>query len=313
MLKSKKIIITGAAGLVGQNLILLLCEQGYTNIVAIDKNKKNLNILKKLNNSITIVESDLSEKTDWQNHFTDSAVVIMLHAQITSLFLAEYVKNNVIATRNVLSVMKQNNIKYMVHISSSVINSVATDDYTRTKREQENIVMNSGVSYCILRPTLMFGWFDSKHLGWLSRFMKKTPLFPIPGNGKYIRQPLYSRDFCKIIIIAIEKKINNKIYDIIGLEKIYYIDIIKAIKKIIKAKTRIVKIPYLLFFYFLKLYAFIFKKPPFTADQLTALTAGDDFIGIDYEKEFNIQATPLLKAFKETYTHQHYSKITLDR
>ena len=25
----------------------------------------------------------------------------------------------------------------------------------------------------MLRPTLMFGWFDQKHLGWLSRFMAK--------------------------------------------------------------------------------------------------------------------------------------------
>jgi len=31
----------------------------------------------------------------------------------------------------------------------------------------------------------MFGWFDRKHLGWLSRFMKKVPVFPIPGHGHY--------------------------------------------------------------------------------------------------------------------------------
>jgi hypothetical protein len=47
----------------------------------------------------------------------------------------------------------------------------------------------------------MFGWFDRKHLGWLSRFMKKVPVFPIPGHGRYMRQPLYGgRDFANIII-----------------------------------------------------------------------------------------------------------------
>ena len=39
----------------------------------------------------------------------------------------------------------------------------------------------------ILRPTLMFGWFDRKHLGWLSNLMVSFPLFPIPGKGQFIR------------------------------------------------------------------------------------------------------------------------------
>ena len=38
----------------------------------------------------------------------------------------------------------------------------------------------------ILRPTLMFGWFDRKHLGWLARFMQKAPVFPIHVPGKPI-------------------------------------------------------------------------------------------------------------------------------
>ena len=36
---NSKIVVTGAAGLVGQNLIVLLREEGFENIVAIDKHK----------------------------------------------------------------------------------------------------------------------------------------------------------------------------------------------------------------------------------------------------------------------------------
>ena len=69
----------------------------------------------------------------------------------------------------------------LIHISSSVVNSKANDFYSKSKREQEELVINSGIPCHILRPTLMFGWFDRKHLGWLSRFMSKVPIFPIPG------------------------------------------------------------------------------------------------------------------------------------
>jgi uncharacterized protein YbjT (DUF2867 family) len=51
------------------------------------------------------------------------------------------------------------------------------DFYVRTKMDQEDLVVNSGVPCVVLRPTLMFGWFDRKHLGWLSRFMKRIPVF----------------------------------------------------------------------------------------------------------------------------------------
>ena len=75
--------------------------------------------------------------------------------------------------------LKKFKIKQMVHISSSVVESIADDFYTKTKIEQEKIVVDSGIICPILRPTLMFGWFDRKHLGWLSRFMRKVPVFPI--------------------------------------------------------------------------------------------------------------------------------------
>src|SRR3546814_21029014 len=52
----------------------------------------------------------------------------------------------------------------------------------------------------------MFGWFDRKHLGWLARFMKRVPVFPIPGTGRYMRQPLYALDFCDVIVACLRSR-----------------------------------------------------------------------------------------------------------
>ena len=54
-----KIALTGAAGLVGQNLIPRLKAHGYTNIVALDKHKANTAILRELHPDITVIECDL--------------------------------------------------------------------------------------------------------------------------------------------------------------------------------------------------------------------------------------------------------------
>ena len=311
-IKETKIILPGAAGLVGQNLIILLKEKGYKNIVAIDKHPYNIQILKTIHPDITVIEADLSESGDWQEAFLEGDVIIMLQAQIGSGRKDPFIRNNVYTTETILKTAKEYNVPYIIHISSSVVESVSNDDYTNTKRQQERLVINSGIPYCILRPTLMFGWFDRKHLGWLSRFLQKSPVFPIPGNGLYMRQPLYVKDFCNIIVSCIKSRQVKQIYNITGRENVDYIDIIKTIRREIGARCIIFHIPYWLFWGLLKLYAVFNNDPPFTTDQLHALVARDEFELIRWWEIFNVTPTHFENAAHETFCDKKYSEYILE-
>ena len=310
-MNSTRIVVPGGAGLVGQNLVARLKARGYTRLVVLDKHEANLEIMRGLHPDITAVYADLAEPGDWTRHFEGADVVVMLQAQIGAPTHQPFVRNTIDTTRRVLDLIEQYRIPYTVHISSSVVNSVADDWYTQTKREQEQFVLASGIDCVVLRPTLMFGWFDRKHLGWLSRFMRRAPIFPIPGSGKYMRQPLYVGDFCNIIISSIESRIKGKAFNITGLERVNYIDIIRQIKRATRARCAIVRIPYGLFYALLKIYAVFDKDPPFTTDQLKALTAGDEFEVIDWEDIFSVRATPFAQAIDETFNDPVYSPIAL--
>lgn len=311
--KNAKIVITGAVGLVGQNLIVELKTQGYTRLVAIDKHAYNLDILRRLHPDVEAHLADLAEPAEWEGCFEDAACVVQLHAQITSKYRELFERNNITATRRVLDAMRAHHVPYLVHVSSSVVNSVADDDYTNTKKAQERLVVESGLAHCILRPTLMFGWFDPKHLGWLSRFMARTPVFPIPGNGRFMRQPLYERDFCRCIARCIEREPSGEVYDIVGDTRIDYVDIIRTIKRVKRLHTLIVHIPQWFFALLLRVYALFSRKPPFTADQLKALSAGDDFHGVDTYAVFSVKQTPFEDAVRESYCDPRYASIVLKR
>lgn len=311
--KHEKIVLTGAAGLVGQNLIVELKSQGFTNLVAIDKHAYNMGILRKLHPDVVAIEADVAVPGEWEKTFDGAACVVQLHAQITSKYPEEFIRNNIDATKVVLSAIQRHGVPYLVHISSSVVVSVANDDYTNTKKAQEKLVVESGIRHTVLRPTLMFGWFDPKHFGWLSRFMAKTPVFPIPGDGRYMRQPLYERDFCRCIADCILRERDGEIYDVVGDTRIDYVDIIRTIKKAKGLRTWIVHIPYRLFGFLLRVYALFSGKPPFTADQLKALSAGDDFKGVDTQAVFGVSQTPFPDAVRESYCDPRYSDIVLKR
>ena len=307
-----KIILPGGAGLVGQNLVAKLKASGYTEIVVLDKHEANLNILKSVHPELVAEHADLAEPGAWERHFDSVGVVVMLQAQIGGTDYAEFVKNNVDSSRLILEKIKANSGLRLVHISSSVLESNADDFYTRSKRQQEELVIESGIECAILRPTLMYGWFDRKHLGWLARFMKKTPIYPIPGNGRFMRQPLYAGDFSNIIMSCIGRPEIQGIYNISGHEKIDYIDIIRTIKRVTKARAKIIKIPYSVFYLLLWLWATIDKNPPFTTQQLVALSTKDEFEVIDWPSIFSVSYTPFDTAIKETFNHPIYSNIVLE-
>jgi nucleoside-diphosphate-sugar epimerase len=311
--KDDKIIVTGAAGLVGQNLVLLLGEAGYRHIVAIDKQADNLRLLSQLNPGVQAIEADLAEPGDWTRTFIGAKAAVVLHAQITGKTAEPFERNNIVASRLVFDAARAAGVPFTVHVSSSVVNSVADDHYTNTKKAQERMFLDSGLPGCVLRPTLMYGWFDPKHFGWLARFMERVPVFPIPGHGRYMRQPLYERDFCRAILWCLEHRPAGQAYDLVGNDRIDYIDIIREIRRVKGLRTPIVRIPYALFDALLRLYALFSDRPPFTSDQLKALTAGDDFEGVDMARTFGFAPTPFSQGIRETFQHPVFSRYAVQR
>jgi uncharacterized protein YbjT (DUF2867 family) len=306
-----KIVVSGAAGLVGQNLIPRLKARGHGNIVAIDKHRGNTAVLSRLHPDIRVCEADLATSQDWQHHAADADVVVISHAQIGGLDRDAFVTNNIVATQRLLDAIRSRRPQ-LVHISSSVVNSAGDDWYIETKQAQERLVVESGLPAVILRPTLMFGWFDRKHMGWLARFMRRVPVFPIPGRGHYLRQPLYAGDFCNIVIACIEQQHAGRAFNISGMEPVRYIDLMRSLREACGARCVMVPVPYLLFWLALHVYGRFDRDPPFTTKQLEALVTPDLFEVIDWPGIFGVQPTPLVPALNETFRHPHYADIVLE-
>ena len=307
-----KLFLPGGAGLVGLNLIeYLLKKHPDWEILVVDKKKSSIKIGQKLFPQVKFICEDLTKikNSKWINHIKGCEACVMLQAEIGNKDISQFKKNNVSSTREVLKQLKKNNFKRLIHISSSVVSSVSNDEYTKTKRSQEKLVEEIWEEPLILSPTLMFGWFDRKHMGWLAKFMRKSPLFPIPGNGNFIRQPLYVRDFCKLIESGLSNNLLKGKYEITGLERITYKRLMQEIKRVVDSKTIFINLPIPIFGFLLQIWSLISGNPAFTKSQLKALVAGDEFNVIDWPEIFKKQPTPLCEALKETYNNPKFSKI----
>ncbi|MCY1249352.1 hypothetical protein D9M72_628770 [compost metagenome] len=101
-------------------------------------------------------------------------------------------------------------------------------------------------------------------------------------------------------------------YNISGHEKVNYIDIIREIKRATRSKTPIVRIPYGLFYALLWTWSLFDKNPPFTTQQLAALSAKDEFEVIDWPRIFGVDSTPFKNAVDETFNDPRYSRVVLE-
>jgi uncharacterized protein YbjT (DUF2867 family) len=135
---------------------------------------------------------------------------------------------------------KEAGVRRIVHIS--VTHSTNSDlPYYRGKALQEQALIDSGVPYSIVRPTLVFGREDIlvNNIGWL---MRKFPVFPIFGSGGYKVQPVFVEDLARIAVEAARDP-GNLTLDAIGPETFTFEDLVRLIAARIKPGLRLVHIP----------------------------------------------------------------------
>ena len=90
-------------------------------------------------------------------------------------------------------------------------------------------MQQSGLSYAIVRPTLVFGGEDVliNNIAW---DLRRFPLFPVFGTGGYHVQPVHVDDLAGIAVAAAGKPADLTM-DAAGSETFTYEELIRSIAK----------------------------------------------------------------------------------
>jgi NADH dehydrogenase len=144
-------------------------------------------------------------------------------------------------TRTLFNCAAEAGVKHIVHISVTNPSLDSPLPYYRGKALQEEALKECGVSYSIVRPTLVFGKEDIlvNNIAWLIR---NFPIFPIFGDGKYRVQPVYVRDLASIAF-ASSRQMQSAPIDAIGPESYTFEELVKLIARRIGRNVAFVYIP----------------------------------------------------------------------
>ncbi len=136
---------------------------------------------------------------------------------------------------------KRAGVERVVHISVTNASLESRLPYYRGKALQEQALSESGVSYAIVRPTLVFGREDVlvNNIAWLIR---KFPVFPVFGSGEYKLQPVYVGDLAAIAV-ACARESKLTVLDAIGPEAFTFEEFVRLLAAKIKPSVKVVHLP----------------------------------------------------------------------
>ena len=257
-MSKQKVVITGASGFVGKDLLKFLDLNQYE-ISVISRDRRKLE--NKFDASVCIVEADLMDMNSLKKAFENQDVVINLAAEVRNHDLLE--KTNVQGTKNLIEAIQHARINKVIHLSSvgvvgkpysniaiKIIEDVEPtpqNEYERTKNISEQLLNETSVSnvfdLVVLRPTNVFG--ENHPFNALLNLMQTVengkPLISTKGaKVNYV----YVSDVSASIISALENKTKNGIYNVgyaMDLNEFY-----SVIMNAMKLKIRIFKVPSIL-------------------------------------------------------------------
>ncbi|KXK10758.1 MAG: NAD-dependent epimerase/dehydratase [Chloroflexi bacterium OLB14] len=141
-------------------------------------------------------------------------------------------------TRRLISSAKKAGVKRVVHISIANPDINSHLPYYWGKAENEKTVIESGMSYAILRPTVLFGIEDIL-INNIAYLVRRFPFFLQMGDGKYKIQPVYIEDLADLAVEAASRN-DNLIWDAVGTDIFTFDELVKTIGKTVNKNPMII-------------------------------------------------------------------------
>lgn len=144
-------------------------------------------------------------------------------------------------TQTLIQAMRAAGVRRIVHISITHPTEDSPLPYFRGKALVERMIMESGLTYAIIRPTVIFGPEDIliNNIAWL---LRRVPVFAIPGSGDYRLQPVFVEDVADLAVRSGEKD-DNVIIDAVGPEVYTFEELVRLIAGHVAGRARILHLP----------------------------------------------------------------------
>jgi uncharacterized protein YbjT (DUF2867 family) len=267
-----RVFLTGATGFVGSHMLTRLLAEGHGAKALVREPQKAKEIAQ---DGVELVTGDVVEGTGLDEGMQGCDAVIHLVGIIVEKGSNSFERVHHLGTRNVVEAAKRMGIKRFVQMSALGVRAQGVAAYQTSKWKGEEEVRHSGIPFCILRPSLIFGEGDG-FVTQMMATMRSAPLFrPVPGDGKPKFRPIFIDDVTACFVRALTAEAaTNQTIELGGADELTLNEVLAEIARCAAVRKPAVHIPMPLMFAGATVAQRVLKTPPVTTDQLRMLKEG---------------------------------------
>lgn len=280
------LLVTGATGFVGRNLVRGLREEGIS-VRALVRDPAKAGWLKDL--GVELAAGDVTDTASLEKAAWGIERVVHLVGIIQEAPGATFQGVHVDCTRNVLEASKKAGVRHILYMSALGTRPNAVSEYHKTKWQAEELVRASGIPFTILRPSLIYGKGDGFTTR-LTQAIKFSPFLPVIGSGSSKVQPIFIQDVVSCTIKAVTStRIPDMVYELGGPEQLTYEEVTVALAEAMGIRRPVLHMPLRLMQVMARVLETLLSNPPVTTNQLVMLQE-DNICGMkDIQEVFGIQ------------------------
>ena len=233
---SASVVITGAFSYTGKYTTRLLLNRGYR-IRTLTYHREREN---PFGETIHVFAYDFARPDQLRESLRGASVLINTY-WVRFPHGGSTFETAVQNTRTLIAAARDAGVKRIVHVSIANPSAESHLGYYKGKAQVEQAVTDSGLSYAIVRPTVIFGVEDIlvNNIAW---FVRRFPVFGIPGDGRYSIRPIYVEDMACLLADAVDQS-GNTVLDGVGPETFAFDELVRLIAAKVGRSVRLVYLP----------------------------------------------------------------------
>lgn len=238
-------LVTGGAGVVGKALCRELLTQ---NVCVRVLTLPGDTLASALPKEVEVFYGDVTKPDSIKAAFSGVDVVYHLAAILLSTKAGSFDFVNFQGTKNVVDAAIDAGVKRFLYVSSISVTYPILTEYGQSKLKGESYVKaagDNGLCWTIVRPTLVIGDGGGIEFNMYASYVKRYPIYFLPGGGKSLKRPVKSADLVKGIASAgLSEKSVGKTYALAGSTIISMAQMAKVILKNAGKSHLMVPIPW---------------------------------------------------------------------
>lgn len=200
-----KVLLTGATGYIGKRLLSVLVQNGY-HVVCCVRDKARFNPPINLKDSITILETDLTDRLSLQQIPTDiDAAYYLVHSMADS---TKFEDIETLSASNFRDAISATQAKHVIYLSG-IVNETKLSKHLQSRKNVENILSQGTYHFTCIRAGIIIG-SGSASFEIIRDLVEKLPVMIAPKWLLTRCQPIAVAD---VISVLSKTLMNDKTFD----------------------------------------------------------------------------------------------------